>query len=178
MLYIKPQLLLEVLEKKDWVRFSSPIIYNDRLQKRILNLAHAILNEKDDAFCSELFLSLTDNLLQTNLSLDIKKDNRRIRKAKDMLHANLESGLKLDEISKELGLSKYQFIRFFKAHTEISPYQYYLNSKIERAKQVIEKSGDIYSAVVECGFVDLTHLNKHFKSMYGITAFEYGSSLR
>ncbi|MHA6529921.1 AraC family ligand binding domain-containing protein [Paenibacillus sp. BAC0078] len=34
---------------------------------------------------------------------------------------------------------------------------------------------DIYSAVAACGFVDLTHLNKHFKGVYGTTAFEYMS---
>lgn len=91
--------------------------------------------------------------------------------------ANLENVLKLDEVCKELDLSKFQFIRFFKAHTGIPPYQYFLNCKIERAKHLIEKNRDIYSAVAECGFVDLTHLNKHFKSVYGTTAFEYMSHL-
>ena len=116
-------------------------------------------------------------LFKLNLSTDSKKDNALIRKAKDMLHTNLENIIKLDEICKELNLSKFQFIRLFKAHTGISPYQYFLNCKIERAKQLIEKNKDIYSAVAECGFVDLTHLNKHFKSVYGITAFEYMSHL-
>ncbi|MBD7966665.1 AraC family transcriptional regulator [Paenibacillus gallinarum] len=173
MLYIEPQLLLEVMEKKDIVRFSTPIMYDRRLEQRILNLSQAILSEKDEALCSELLLSLTDNLIQTNLSTDDKKDNTLIRKAKDMLHANLEQVLKLDEICKELDLSKFQFIRLFKAHTGISPYQYFLNCKIECAKQLIEKNKDIYSAVAACGFVDLTHLNKHFKRVYGTTAFEY-----
>ncbi|MCR8630155.1 AraC family transcriptional regulator [Paenibacillus radicis (ex Xue et al. 2023)] len=173
MLYIKPELLLEVIEKKDIVRFSTPIVYDHRLEQRILSLSHAILSEKNEVLCSELLLSLTDNLIQTNLSIDDKKDNALIRKAKDMLHANLEHVLKLEEICKELHLSKFQFIRLFKAHTGISPYQYFLNCKIERAKQLIEKNRDIYSAVAECGFFDLTHLNKHFKSVYGTTAFEY-----
>ena len=177
MLYIEPQLLLEVIEKKDIVRFSTPIVYDYRLEQRILSLSNAILSEKDEALCSELLLSLTDSLIQTNLSTDYKKDNALIRKAKDMLHTNLENVLKLDEICKELNLSKFQFIRLFKAHTGITPYQYFLNCKIERAKQLIEKNGDIYSAVAECGFVDLTHLNKHFKSVYGTTAFEYMSHL-
>ncbi|KON68722.1 AraC family transcriptional regulator [Peribacillus butanolivorans] len=177
MLYIEPQLLLEVIEKKDIVRFSNPIVYNNRLEQRILNLSNAILSGKDEALCSELLLSLTDSLIQTNLSTDYKKDNVLIRKAKDMFHTNLENVLKLDEICKELNLSKFKFIRSFKAHTGISPYQYFLNCKIERAKQLIEKKRDIYSAVAECGFVDLTHLNKHFKSVYGTTAFEYMSHL-
>lgn len=177
MLYIEPQLLLEVIEKKDIVRFTTPIVYDQRLEQRILSLSNAILGEKDEALCSELFLSLTDSLIQTNLSSNYKKDNTKVRKAKDMLHTNLENVLKLDEICKELNLSKFQFIRLFKAHTGISPYQYFLNCKIERAKQLIEKNGDVYSAVAECGFVDLTHLNKHFKSVYGTTAFEYKSYL-
>ncbi|MGG3468458.1 AraC family transcriptional regulator [Neobacillus pocheonensis] len=177
MLYIEPQLLLEVMEKKDIVRFSTPIVYDDRLQQRILSLSNAILSEKDEAFCSELLLSLTDSLTHTNLSTSYKKDNALIKKAKDMLQANLENVLKLEEICKELNLSKFQFIRLFKAHTGISPYQYFLNCKIERAKQLIQKYGDIYSVVAECGFVDLSHLNKHFKSVYGTTAFEYMSHL-
>jgi Putative threonine efflux protein len=48
--------------------------------------------------------------------------------------------------------------------------------KVERAKQLIKKQ-DVYSAVAECGFVDLTHLNKHFKCIFGIMAFKYLTSL-
>ncbi|MFB5284764.1 AraC family ligand binding domain-containing protein [Peribacillus sp. Hz7] len=177
MLYIEPQLLLEATRQKDIIRFSTPIVYDARLQQRILSLSNAILSEKDEALCNELLLSLTDSLIQPNLSTENKKDNALVRKAKDMLHTNLQSVLKLDEICKELDLSKFQFIRLFKAHTGISPYQYFLNCKIEHAKQLIEKNRDIYSAVAECGFVDLTHLNRHFKGVYGTTAFEYLSHL-
>ena len=72
---------------------------------------------------------------------------------------------------------KFQFIRLFNANTGISPYQYFIFCKTNRAKQLLEKNKDIYSAVAECGFVDLSHLNKHFKRIYGITAFEYTSHL-
>lgn len=179
MLYIEPQLLLDGIEKKDIVRFPTPIVYDHRLKQRIVSLSEAILSEQDEALCCELFLSLTESLMHTNPSTDYKRENALIRKAKDIIqHTNLENVLKLDEICKELHLSKFQFIRYFKAHTGISPYQYFLNCKIERAKQLIEINADIYSAVAECGFVDLTHLNKHFKSVYGTTAFEYMSHLK
>ncbi|PGS45913.1 AraC family transcriptional regulator [Bacillus sp. AFS041924] len=177
MLYIDPQLLLEVIEKKDIVRFKTPIIYDYILEKKILSLTNAIFTGKDEALCSELLVSLTDCLLQTNLSTDYKKDDVLVSKAKGMIHTNLENVLRLEDICKELNLSKFKFIRLFKTHTGISPYQYFLNYKIERAKQLIEKNRDIYSAVAECGFVDLTHLNKHFKNIYGTTAFEYMSHL-
>ncbi|MWV46260.1 helix-turn-helix domain-containing protein [Paenibacillus sp. HJL G12] len=177
MLYIDPQLLLEGIGKKEIVRFSTPIVYDHRLGQQVLSLSQAILGEKDEALCSELFLSLTDNLGQTHLSSDDKKDSTIIGKAKEMIHANLEHVLKLDEICKELDLSKFQFIRLFKANTGTSPYQYFLNCKVERAKQLIEKNRDIYSAVAAYGFFDLAHLNKHFKSVYGTTALEYISHL-
>ncbi len=178
MLYIDPELLLEVTQKKEIIRFSTPIVYNKMLEQKVLRLANAILSKKDEAVCSELLLSLTECLVQTNLSQKLKKDNIVIRKAKDMLRDNLMTVPKLDHISGELDLSKYQFIRFFKAHTGISPYQYFLNSKIEQAKQLIERKGDIYAAVAECGFVDLPHLNRHFKSVYGTTAYEYLSNIK
>ncbi|MGH1288691.1 AraC family ligand binding domain-containing protein [Bacillus toyonensis] len=177
MLYIEPQLLLDAMEKKDIVRFSNPVVYDINLEQKILSLTNAILSDKDEGLCSELLLSLTDSLEGTNLSTVYKKDNTLIKKAKDMLHANLEHVLKLDDICKELNLSKFQFIRLFKAHTGISPYQYFLNCKVELAKQLIEKNKDIHSAVADCGFVDVTHLNKHFKNVYGTTAFQYISHL-
>nr|WP_301294598.1 AraC family transcriptional regulator [Bacillus amyloliquefaciens] len=177
MLYIDPELMLEVSEKKDIIRFSTPIVYDHRLEQQVLSLSHAILNERDEALCSELLLALTDSLIQMDFSTDYKKDNSLIRKAKDMIRSNLKDVLKLDEVCQEFHLSKFQFIRLFKSYTGISPYQYFLNCKVEHAKQVIEKHRDIHSAVAECGFVDLTHLNKHFKSVYGTTAFKYMSYL-
>ncbi|WP_425804383.1 AraC family transcriptional regulator [Desulfitobacterium sp. Sab5] len=173
MVYIEPKLFLDILEKKDMVRFSSPIVYNHSLEQRILSLSCAILSGKDEALCSELLLSLTDCFTQPNLCMSYRKDNDLTRKAKDMIHCSLKNVLRLDDIIRELDISKFQFIRMFKADTGISPYQYFLNCKVELAKELIEKNKDVYSAVAECGFVDLTHLNKHFKRIYGLTAFEY-----
>lgn len=173
MLYIDPQLLLEVSERKEIMRFSTPIVYNPQLEQKVLNLYSAVFDEENEALCSELLISLTDTLFQSSPSAADRKDDYLMMKAKGILQDNLKEVLKLEDLCKELNLSKFQLIRLFKAHTGISPYQYFLNSKIERAKHLIEQHGDIYAAVAECGFVDLTHLNKHFKSVYGTTAFEY-----
>lgn len=177
MLYIDPQSLLDVTQKKDIVLFKDPILYDDKLEQSVISLANAILREKDEALCSELLLSLANSLIHSNFPVDFKKDNTLIRKAKRMIRSDLGTVLKLDEISKELNLSKFQFIRWFKSHTGITPYQYFLNCKIERAKQLIDENQNIYTTVAECNFVDLSHLNKHFKRVYGITAFEYISHI-
>lgn len=173
MLYVEPSLFLQAAQRKDIVRFSTPIMYDRMLKQQILNLSYNVLNEKDEAQSNELFLSLTDRLFQVDSIANAKKDTKLITTAKEMIRANLDQVLMLDDICKELGCSKFQLIRMFKAHTGISPYQYFLNCKVERAKHIIEINKDIYLAVAACGFVDLTHLNRHFKSVYGLTAFEY-----
>ncbi|BCB04158.1 AraC family transcriptional regulator [Bacillus sp. KH172YL63] len=177
MLYIPPELLLEATGRKELIRFSVPLVYDSTIERRIVTLAEAILSGQDEALCNEYFLSLTDRLSETNLTFPDKKDSGLIGKAKDMMQGSLEGVLKLDEISAELEMSKFKFIRLFKQHTGVSPYQYFLNGKVERAKGLIEQERDIYSAVAQCGFVDLAHLNKHFKSVYGTTAFEYMSHI-
>ncbi|WP_018704775.1 AraC family transcriptional regulator [Anaeromusa acidaminophila] len=177
MLYIEPKLFLDILGKKDVVRFTSPVVYNQVLRNSILNLSRAIQSGEDEALCSELLLSLVDNFNQANVLTEYKRDNKLVNKAKEMIYSKMDDVMSLDEMCKEFSLSKFQFIRLFKAYTGISPYQYFLFCKVNHVKQLLEKNKDIYSAVVECGFVDLSHLNKHFKKIYGITAFEYQSHL-
>lgn len=127
--------------------------------------------------CSELLFTLVHLVSNTEIVTDRRTNNKFLKKAKEMMYCSLDHVLKLDDLCTEFGLSKYQFIREFKTQTGISPYQFFLNCKVERAKQSIERTKDIYAAVVDCGFVDLTHLNRHFKSVFGITAHEYRSQL-
>lgn len=173
MLYIKPDLFSNLLETKEIVRFSTPVIYNCKVENSILDLSNAILSASDEALCSELLLELVNNFSRVELSRKNKNDDRLTQKAKEKIYYSSNNVLRLDEICKEFNISKYKFIRIFKANTGLSPYQYFLNCKLSHAKELIERNRDVYSAVSDCGFVDLTHLNRHFKRVYGTTAFEY-----
>lgn len=178
MLYIKPHLFLEGIEQKEIVKFASPILYEQNLRQSILNLSYAVLNEKDEALCNELFLNVMDNFTTRDFQKIYKKDNILIQKAKEMIYCDIEHVLKLEDISNELSITKFQFIRMFKASTGMTPYQYFLNSKLIHAKKHLEKNRDLYATVVEYGFVDLSHFNKHFKNYYGLTPHEYLLSLQ
>lgn len=176
MLYIKPDQVSEILGKKE-LRFTSPIVYDAELANCVLALSHAIQNGKEEALCNELLLRLIDLVSNTETDAPRRTNSNLVRKAKEMMSCNIEHVLKLDDLAAQFGLSKYRFIREFKTYTGISPYQYFLNCKVEHAKQSLERDKDIYTAVTECGFVDLTHLNRHFKSVFGVTAYEYMSQL-
>jgi AraC-like DNA-binding protein len=177
MVYIKPELFLEAAGKKDIVKFSSPIVYNEKLKQDIINFSSAILQERDDSLCSELLLDITDNFTSNDFIVDYKKEKLLIKQAKEMIYYELDDVLNIDEIAKELNLSKFQFIRVFKTNTGITPYQFFLNCKLIHSKKYLELTKDLYATVVEYGFSDLSHLNRHFKRIYGITAYEYLVSL-
>lgn len=177
MVYIHPKLFLDMLGQREVVLFDKPIVYHAGLRQSILNLTNAIFSGRPEALCHELLLGLAGHFSEVEMRTADRQDQAFARKAKEVIQGNVTQVLKLDDVSMLFGMSKYQFIRAFKANTGTSPYQYYLNCKVERAKQLIEKSKDIYLAVSECGFVDLAHLNRHFKNIYGTTAFEYMSHL-
>lgn len=177
MIYIHPKLFLEILGKKDAVLFDTPIVYRAGLRRSILKLTKAIFGGAPEAYCHELLLGLAGHFSEVELRPAGLRDLTFVRQAKEVIHGHLAHVLKLEDVCALFGMSKYQFIRAFKANTGTSPYQYYLNCKVERAKQLIEKHRDVYLAVAECGFVDLAHLNRHFRNIYGTTAFEYMSYL-
>lgn len=178
MLYIKPEQLLEATNQKHMVQFKEPIVYNNKIAQNILQLAKSIFNGSDDVICYEHFQNLVDGLKRDTYYDEFNVDNVKLKLAKDIIKNNVSTSFKLDFICSELNLSKYQFIRFFKQQTGITPYQYYINYKAEVAKHIIEKSKDIYLAIAECAFVDLAHLNKVFKYRYGVTAYQYMSKLK
>lgn len=173
MLYIEPELLLEASDMQEMFKFVNPIVYNPHIKRKVLDLTNSILAGQDETVVHELFLSLIDSISSKEISMDYHEDALPIKNAKDILHSIEGNSFKLEEVSSLLNLSKFQFIRKFKAQTGITPYQYFLNSKVEQARKSLDKYKDVYQTVVECGFFDLTHLNKHFKSIYGITAHEY-----
>lgn len=173
MLYIKPKLFLEPLEKKNIIKFHSPIIYNNQIQQDILNLNSAILNQENEMFCSELYLNLIDNFSSKDFLQEYRNENEFIKKAKELIYYELDNVLNLEQIAQEFNISKFKFIRIFKSNTGITPYQYFLNVKLNHSKNYLENTQDLYATVVEFGFTDLSHFNRHFKRVFGITAYEY-----
>ncbi len=177
MVYIKADKFLELRESPEMMKFSDPIIHDRKLMKNIMDFTSSVIYEHEDALCSESLVTLMNNFSGSLISRRIGSDDRLIKKSKEIINSSLNEILKLDRISDEFGLSKYQFIRAFKAGSGLSPYQYYINSKIVKARDILDKYRDAYSAVAELDFTDLTHLNRHFKRIYGVTASEYVSCI-
>lgn len=177
MLYIDTDLMQKITLSKDEISFRHPIVNNKQLRNTIVSVWQAIFTEQDEALITDLLLDLNDKLSPKDIET-IGKDNKIITKSKEIIYEQKSSLLNVEKISEILDIDQYQFIRFFKKHTGFTPYQYYLNVKVDTAKKIIEETMDIYRAVAECGFVDLSHLNRNFKQVYGVTAYGYLNQLK
>jgi AraC-like DNA-binding protein len=92
------------------------------------------------------------------------------RRAKEMLLANIDGRIGLDELARACGLSRAHFARSFKATAGATPMQWLLAQRIDRAKNLLLNSGlPIDEIAHHCGFADQSHFTRAFAGRMGDT---------
>lgn len=93
-----------------------------------------------------------------------------LRRAQEILRANLRDGLSLEAIAEECGLSPRHFARAFKDSVGLSPHRWMMNARVATAKAMIHEGMDSLAEIaVTCGFADQSHLTRVFKREEGIS---------
>jgi AraC family transcriptional regulator len=100
--------------------------------------------------------------------------SRRLQQTIDYIQAHLDTKLSLDTLATELNLSVYHFCELFTRSMGIPPYKYVLQQRVERAKQLLNRSAQsIGDIALDCGFANQSHLNRHFIKLAGISPKKY-----
>lgn len=93
----------------------------------------------------------------------------QLKSALDYIRSHLDGQLSLENIAAELNLSHYYFCVLFKQSMGVSPWQYVIGQRVERAKELLKnRELSISEVAFACGFSNQSHLNKHFRSATGI----------
>jgi len=88
-----------------------------------------------------------------------------IHRLKAVLEDQTESLPVIESLAAGLGVSSGHLRRVFKVHTGLSPYQYYLQLKIGRAKMMLRESGLSIKQIARIlGFQNVYHFSKLFKA--------------
>ncbi|MBE9059527.1 AraC family transcriptional regulator [cf. Phormidesmis sp. LEGE 11477] len=158
--------------------FPSPVIHNALLNRQMVAL-HRVLEKSPSALERESRFLWGLSQLVRGYASDrpaakiIGKEHQAVQKIRDYLRAYYAQNIALSELSAQVGLKPLRLLRAFKAEIGLPPHAYLTQVRVYRAKRLLAAGWSIAAAAVETGFVDQSHLHRHFKKIVGVTPGQY-----
>jgi AraC-like DNA-binding protein len=96
-----------------------------------------------------------------------------VSRALDYLLRNYASANSVKELAGLSGHTVFQLIRAFRRELGITPHALLIRIRVLRAAALLQQGEPIAGTATDVGFVDQTHLARHFKRIHGRTPGEY-----
>ncbi|MBF2084139.1 AraC family transcriptional regulator [Thermoleptolyngbya sp. C42_A2020_037] len=181
---LKPELIQQVAEASDIDSNRFELVHSFGQQDLQLHqIGMLILAElRSGGMMGKLYVeSLTQilaiHLLRhySNLTQPIASPNSsfsgiQLQQAIDYIHTYLNRDLSLAELASVVNISPTYFASLFKKVIGISPHQYVIKQRVERAKVMLMKTDlAIADIALQVGFSSQSHLTQQFKRLTGVT---------
>ncbi|SKA64820.1 AraC family transcriptional regulator [Enterovibrio nigricans] len=183
MLYLHPsslesQFLALGINSPRQFRVEGCLIDDKALRNQALVLTHTLKNPQSRRIEQEAALFQLAHALvaRTGKLNQLPPSNRKdalLLRAKDFVQSNLNEDIGIDDIADAANMSKFHFIRQFRAQFGITPHQYILNCRINNARKALECGMPSSDVAQRYGFADTSHFNRRFKRVYGMTPKQY-----
>lgn len=97
----------------------------------------------------------------------------KLTEAVSLMEANIEEPLSTDDIAHLVGISRRQLERLFKQYLGSLPSRYYLELRLQRARQLLQSTNNsIVQVGLMCGFSSGSHFSTAFGALFGNTPRE------
>ncbi|MEO0771053.1 MAG: AraC family transcriptional regulator [Cyanobacteria bacterium J06649_4] len=157
---------------------------------QIESISTMLLNElQQGSLSNRLYIDSLSNILAVNLlrqhattrpylpTYEGGLPSRQLSQLLDYIDAHIDQEIKLADLAQLLDMSQFHFSRLFKQSLGVSPYQYLLQQRVERAKQLLKNTDRLITDIaLICGFNSHSHLSKQFKQLTGMTPKAYRAS--
>jgi len=101
---------------------------------------------------------------------DKRLSDRRLRQVLEYIEVNLAENISLDDLASVVGLSVSHFNTLFREAVGLSPHQYLIRRRVERAKNLLgEGKLSISQIASETGFAHQSHLARHMHRVLGVS---------
>lgn len=163
--------------------FQDKVIENPILFGRLNNLLHSIKEKKEEeSFINNfynVFYQITFQLTSNYGGIkphNVENQPTSIKDLKTYISDNLNAKLRLIELAKMVGMSKFQFIRWFKFNIGLTPFEYILLKKVENGRELIKQGFPVVDAALDSGFYDQSNFSNYFKRYIGMSPNSYKQS--
>ena len=190
-IYLPPVYLDELAAQEG---YRGGAIFPDKLacdDKTLLALAQQVDAALDQPYVSRLYLDglvtaaagwiLQSGFQRPSNSTQAGLAPWQLGRAMDIIESTLDRDVSLAGIAREVGLSRFHFLRAFKAATGLPPHRYQSQLRLARAKMLLRTTtlsiGEIASQV---GYNDQGHFARRFRQHAGVspTRFRHETSGR
>lgn len=96
-----------------------------------------------------------------------------VRHVQEYLAEHYAKAVTLDELATLAGLSPFHLLRTFSAAIGMPPHAYLTQVRVARSKALLAAGLSIAEVAVLTGFVDQSHLTRHFKRIVGVAPGHY-----
>jgi AraC family transcriptional regulator len=99
---------------------------------------------------------------------------RKLRRVTDFIAENYDHEVRLAELAHVAGMSSFHFAREFKKTTGITPHQYLIKYRVERAKSLLARDDlPLIEVGLRSGFSHQSHFTRLFRRITGTTPNTY-----
>ncbi len=160
---------------------AKPVIYIG-FQESMLKLFFEIIQNVKEEKTGHQQVSAANTILMLSKILSVVRNQefagktieRTIQKACLHFRENLHSNINIEELAKELNVGYSYFRQMFRKYTGISPTQYHLSLRIQRAKDLLTSTDQSFKEIaIDLGFESYFYFSRIFKDKTGRSPMEF-----
>lgn len=154
-------------------------LYNTPELTELINKFFKIMmdnNPLKNVYADLTFKELMIRLLQSQslLALEINQTtNSVLLHLKDFVRKHITEKISLESLQKVANMSKSSLTRMFKTELGISPMEYVITQRLQRAKELLRMTKSVKESCFGSGFTDVNYFVRLFKSREGVTPGAY-----
>jgi AraC-like DNA-binding protein len=160
--------------------FPSAVIEDPELAERLRSLHRACERsetpqlERESRLCGFLTDLIIRHAQERSTPVRAATDSGRMRRVCELLDA-CPAKVTLRDLAELAGLSSYHFLRVFRQAQGLPPHAYLIQARVRRAQDLLRRGTSAVDVALAAGFVDQSHLTRHFKRLTGVTPGTYAA---